>query len=262
VFPRTKTGAEPPWDRPIDPPRAYDVMAVEGLIETPYDVPNELVEQNFVDTPLTVSVWRTTGHGPNNFVLESFIDELAYASGRDPLAYRLSLASNDARAVAVLNAVAEMSGWSSNAPAGRSRGLALAKAFNGYVGQVVEVSVTGKDVHAHRVWTALDCGQTLDSGIAAANAEGGIVWGLSSLRTEIAFEGGVPLQTNFDGFDPLHLWESPVIETRFIESGAKIGGTGELGPVPTSAAFCNAVFAATGERIRSLPLSRHSFRLV
>jgi len=155
-----------------------------------------------------------------------------------------------------------MSGWSSKSPEGRSRGLALAKAFNGYVAQVVEVSVKGKDVHAHRVWTALDCGQTLDPGIAAANTEGGIIWGLSSLRTEIVFEAGVPRETNFDGFDPLHMWESPVIETRFIESGAKIGGTGELGPVPTSAAFCNAVFAATSERIRALPLSRHGFRLV
>ncbi len=262
VFPRTKMDAAPPWDRPIDPPRAYDGMAVEGLVETPYDIPHELVEQSFVDTPLTVSVWRTTGHGPNNFVLESFVDELAHAAGRDPLAYRLSLAAKDVRAVAVLKAVAEISKWSSRAPAGRSRGLALAKAFNGYVAQVVEVSVTGKDVHAHRVWTALDCGQTLDPGIATANAEGGVIWGLSSLRTEIAFERGVPLQTNFDGFDPLHLWESPAIETRFVESGAKVGGTGELGPVPTSAAFCNAVFAATGERIRSLPLSRHGFRLV
>jgi isoquinoline 1-oxidoreductase beta subunit len=262
VFPRTKMDAAPPWDRPIDPPRAYDAMAVEGLVETPYAVPNELVEQNFVDTPLSVSVWRTTGHGPNNFVLESFIDELAHAWGHDPLAYRLTLAANDARAVAVLRAVADMSGWSSKTPEGRSRGLALAKAFNGYVAQVVEVSVKGRDVRAHRVWTALDCGQTLDPGIAAANTEGGIIWGLSSLRTEIAFERGVPMQTNFDDFDPLHMWESPVNETHFIESGAKIGGTGELGPVPTSAAFCNAVFAATSERIRALPLSRHGFRLV
>jgi isoquinoline 1-oxidoreductase subunit beta len=139
VFPRTKIGAEPPWGRPIDPPRAHDGMAVEGLVETPYDIPNELVEQNFVDTPLNVSVWRTTGHGPNNFVLESFIDELAHGSGCDPLAYRLSLASKDSRAVAVLNAVAEMSEWARKAPAGslehgmgRFKSVAALHPFEGF----------------------------------------------------------------------------------------------------------------------------------
>jgi isoquinoline 1-oxidoreductase beta subunit len=114
----------------------------------------------------------------------------------------------------------------------------------------------------HQVWSAADLGQTLDPGIAASNIEGGVVWGLSGLRTEVTFSGGAVEQTNFDGFDPVHLWEMPRIETRFIESGAKVGGAGELGPVPTHAAVCNAVFAATGERIRSLPISRHGFRLM
>ncbi len=263
IFPRTKLGNPPaPWDAPIAPPRAYDAMAVEGVAEPPYEIANYLVEQNFVETPLLTSVWRTTGHGPNNFALESFIDELAHAVKRDPLAYRMSLAGSDARAMAVLKAAAVMSGWGGKIAAGHGRGIALAKAFNGYCAQVVEVSVIGRDIRAVKVWTALDCGKTLDPGIAAANTEGGIVWGLSALRTEIAFEGGMPVQTNFDGFDPLHLWETPRIETRFIESGAKIGGTGELGPVPTHAAFANAVFAATGKRIRALPLARDGWRLV
>jgi isoquinoline 1-oxidoreductase beta subunit len=262
VFPRQIIKAAPPWDRPLAPPQEYDVMAVEGLTDTPYAIANYSVEQNFVDTPLAVSVWRTTGHGPNNFVLESFVDELAHRVGQDPLAYRLELAREDARAVAVLRAVADMSGWGRSLPKGHGRGLALARAFGGYVAQVVEVSVAGKDVKARHVWTALDCGQTLDPGIAASNAEGGVVWGLSGLRTEAGFVNGTLQQTNFDRFEPVHLWETPTIDTRFVEGGAKIGGTGELGPVPTHAAFCNAVFAATGERIRSLPLSRHGFRLV
>lgn len=262
IFPRPVIKAEHPWDRPIAPPRDYDAMAVEGLVETPYEIPDYLVEQNYVETPLTVSVWRTTGHGPNNFALESFIDELAHAAKQDPLAYRLTLAKTDPRATAVLKAVAEMSGWGAKVAKGRGRGIALGKAFNGYVAQVVEVEVKGRDIHARHVWTALDCGKTLDPGIATANTEGGVVWGLSGLRTEVAFAGGTPVQTNFDGFDPLHLWETPVIETRFVESGAKVGGTGELGPVPTHAAFGNAVFAATGERIRQLPISRQGWRLV
>ncbi len=263
IFPRTKMGNPPaPWDAPIAPPRAYDAMAVEGVAEPPYEIADYLVEQNFVETPLTVSVWRTTGHGPNNFALESFVDELAHSAKQDPLAYRLAIAKSDARAVAVLKEVAAMSGWGAKLPPGHGRGLALAKAFNGYCAQVVEVRVADRDVRAVKVWTALDCGRTLDPGIAAANTEGGIVWGLSALRTEVAFENGMPVQTNFDGFEPLHLWETPQIETRFVESGAKIGGTGELGPVPTQAAFANAVFAATGERIRALPLGRHGLRLI
>jgi isoquinoline 1-oxidoreductase beta subunit len=262
VFPRQAINAAPPWDRPVPPPQDYDTMAVEGVLDPPYAIADYTVEQNFVDTPLSVSVWRTTGHGPNNFVLESFVDELAHRAGRDPLAYRLDLARADSRAVAVLRTVAEMSGWGRKIAPGHGRGLALARAFGGYVAQVLEVSVTGRQVKARHVWTALDCGQTLDPGIAASNAEGGVIWGLSGLRTEATFVNGAIQQTNFDRFEPVHLWETPTIETRFVESGAKIGGTGELGPVPTHAAFCNAIFAVTGQRIRSLPLSRHGYTLV
>ncbi|RWC61924.1 MAG: xanthine dehydrogenase family protein molybdopterin-binding subunit [Mesorhizobium sp.] len=262
VFPRSALQAPPPWDRPIAPPRDYDAMAVEGVHLPPYAIADYHVEQNYVETPLPVSVWRTTGHGPNNFVLETFLDELAHAAGKDPLDYRLALARNDPRAVTVLQAVAAMSAWGRPVPNGQGRGLALAKAFGGYAAQVVDVSVDGKDIHPLHVWTALDCGKTLDPGIAAANVEGGVVWGLSGLRTEVTFKDGAVRQTNFDSFDPVHLWETPKIETRFVESDAKIGGTGELGPVPTHAAFCNAVFAVVGERIRALPLTRHGYRLV
>jgi isoquinoline 1-oxidoreductase beta subunit len=236
-------------------------MAVEGLVETPYAIPNYKVEQNFVDTPLSVSVWRTTGHGPNNFVLESFIDEIAHAARQDPLAYRLALAKNDARAIAVLVAVGKMCAWGRAPAPGRGFGLALAKAFGSYAAQAIEVAVDGRKLKTLNIWTAADFGVTLDPGIAAANIEGGVVWGLSGLRTEASFADGELVATNFDGFDPLHMWEMPNIETRFVESGAKLGGSGEIGPVPTHAAFCNAVFAATGERIRSLPLSRHGFEL-
>jgi isoquinoline 1-oxidoreductase beta subunit len=260
IFPRNVIKAEGDWARPIAPPAAYDGMAVEGLLEIPYAIPAYSVEQHRVETPLSVSVWRTTGHGPNNFVLESVIDDLAHAASKDPLAYRLALAAGDARASAVLKAVAEMSGWGGNVAAGRSRGLALAKAFGGAIAQVVELSVNAKDIKCHKVWSAVDVGQTLDAGISASNIEGGVIWGLSGLRTEVTFAGGEIQQTNFDQFDPLHLWETPVIETRFVESGAKPTGVGELGPVPTHAAVCNAIFAATGERIRSLPISRSGYR--
>jgi isoquinoline 1-oxidoreductase beta subunit len=264
VFPRPPIKAEPPWDRPVAPPPAYDTESVEGVIDPVYAIANYSVDQNYVETPLSVSVWRTTGHGPNNFVLESFLDELAHSNGRDPLEYRLMLAANDLRALAVLKAVGEMSGWEKPLQKGHAKGIALGKAFGGYVAQVIEIEARagGKDIKVRKVWCVIDCGKTLDPGIAASNAEGGVVWGLSALRTEAAFVDGQLQSTNFDGFDPLHLWETPVIETRFIDSGATVGGTGELGPVPTLAAFGNAVFAATGQRIRSLPISRHGMRLV
>ena len=258
ILPRSKDQAD--WTRPMMPPAAYDGMAVEGLVETPYAITNYNVEQHRVETPLSVSVWRTTGHGANNFVLESFIDELAHASKQDPLAYRRALVGADPRALTVLDAVARMSDWTSTPPHGRARGLALAKAFGGYIAQVVELSAANREIAVHRVWSAVDVGQTLDPGIAASNIEGGVVWGLSGLRTEATFVNGEIQQTNFDGFEPVHLWETPVIETRFMESGAKPSGTGELGPVPTHAAVCNAIFAATGERIRALPMSRSGYR--
>ena len=244
------------------PPAAYDGMAVEGLTKTPYAIQNYAVEQHRVETPLAVSVWRTTGHGPNNFVLESVVDELAHRAKDDPLSYRLKLAASDPRAVAVLKAVGTLCGWSNAVPAGRFRGLALAKAFGGYIAQVVEISVEDRDIKCHHVWSAVDIGQTLDPGIATSNIEGGVVWGLSGLRTEVTFADGEIEQTNFDQFDPLHLSETPVITTQFVESGGKPTGVGEIGPVPTQAAFCNAVFAATGERIRTLPISRSGYQLV
>ena len=119
IFPRNLIKAEGDWARPIAPPLAYDAMSVEELIEIPYAIPAYSVEQHRVETPLSVSVWRTTGHGPNNFVLESVIDDLAHAAAKDPLAYRLKLAAADPRASAVLKAVAEMSGWAARfRPAG------------------------------------------------------------------------------------------------------------------------------------------------
>lgn len=266
IFPRGVLQADGDWTRPIAPPQAYDEMSVEGVAAPPYAIANYRVEQHRVETPLAVSVWRTTGHGPNNFVLESVIDDLAHAAGRDPLAYRLALAAGDPRAIAVLKTVATLSGWGEIVPAGRTRGLALAKAFGGYIAQVVELSVaTGdgktKAVKCHQVWSAVDIGRVLDPGIATSNIEGGVVWGLSGLRTEVTFRGGEVQETNFDQFDPLHLWETPTITTRFIDSAVKPTGVGELGPVPIHAAVCNAVFAATGERIRALPLLRSGYQL-
>jgi isoquinoline 1-oxidoreductase beta subunit len=243
------------WTRPAAAPEKIDTMAVEGLLELPYAIPNQTIEQHRLEIDVPVSVWRTTGHGANNFVVESFVDELAVAAKQDPLAYRRSLLQSDARARNVLDLAAEKSGWIAPAPEGAARGIALAKAFGGYIAAVAEVSVRESKVKVRRLTVAADCGRLLDPSIATSNLEGGAVWGLSAMKTEITFDRGRAMQSNFDSFEPLHLWETPPIDVHFVASEQKPGGTGELGPVPIPAAVCNAIFTATGRRLRSLPLS-------
>jgi isoquinoline 1-oxidoreductase beta subunit len=256
IFPRGAFPGLKDWSEAAAPPEKFDEMAVEGITRAPYDIPGQRVEQHRLDIEAPVSVWRTTGHGANNFVLESFMDELAAAAGRDPVAYRRSLLRSDARALNVLNLAAEKSGWGRAAPDGVARGVALAKAFGGYVAAVAEISIRGGALKVHRITMAVDCGRVIDPGIAASNIEGGVVWGLSAMQTEITFERGAAAQSNFDSFEPIHLWQTPPIEVHFVASTDDPGGAGELGPVPVPAAVCNAIHAATGKRIRALPISR------
>jgi isoquinoline 1-oxidoreductase beta subunit len=256
IFPRAMFPQLKDWTDPAPPPEQIDTMAVEGLLGSPYTIANELIKQHRLEVDVPVSVWRTTGHGPNNFVLESFIDEAAFAARTDPLAFRRRLLAKNPRALKVLDVLGDKSNWQAPLARGRARGLALASAFGGVVASVVELSVAGSVIKLHRIVTVVDCGTTLDPGIATSNILGGIVWGLSGMRTEVTFDRGQVQQTNLDSFAPLHLWETPPAEVHFVESGAKLGGTGELGPVPIHAAVCNAVFAATGKRIRALPISR------
>jgi isoquinoline 1-oxidoreductase beta subunit len=256
VFPRGVFPGLKDWSAPAAPPEKIDDMAVEGLTKMPYDIPGQRVDQHRLDVSIPVSVWRTTGHGPNNFVLESFVDELAAAAKRDPVAYRRAMLRSDIRALNVLDLAAAKSGWGRALPAGIARGVALAKAFGGYIAAVAEVSIRSKTVTVHRITMAVDCGRVIDPGIAAANIEGGVVWGLSALQTEITFAQGAAEQSNFDGFEPLHLWQTPPVEVHFVASEENPGGAGELGGVPVPAAVCNAICAATGQRIRALPLAR------
>jgi isoquinoline 1-oxidoreductase beta subunit len=262
IFPRAMFPDVKDWTQPAAPPEKMDAMAVEGLLELPYNIPNQAIDVHRLDVDIPVSVWRTTGHGPNNFVLESFIDELANAAKVEPLAFRRSLLANNPRALKVLDVLAEKSRWNTAPPRGVARGLAIATAFGGIVANVVELSVREDKIKLHRIVSVVDCGRTLDPGIAESNILGGIVWGISGMKTAATFANGRAEVSNFDRFDPAHLWETPPCEVHFIESGEKLGGTGELGPVPIHAAVCNAVFAATGKRIRSLPLSNSGFAFI
>jgi len=259
IFPRALFPQLKDWTQPAAPPENMDIMSIEGLLEIPYAIANHRIDLHRLELDVPVSVWRTTGHGPNNFVLESFVDELAHANGAEPVAFRRSLLAGNPRALTVLDSVVAKSGWHTKAQTGSARGIALASAFGSLIAMVVELAVLDSRVKLQRVVAVVDCGRTLDPGIAESNIQGGIVWGISGMKTAATFVDGVVQQANFDSFDPAHLWETPPCEVHFIESGAKLGGTGELGPVPLHAAVCNALFAATGRRIRSLPLTASGY---
>jgi len=248
--------------QPVDPPEEYDLMPVEGVIEPLYDLPHLNVGFHRLKSEVPVSVWRTTGHGPNNWVLESFIDDCARIAEIDPVTYRRRLLTTNPKALALLEALIERAGLDRPAPVGESRGIAIASGFGSLIAQAVTLSVDeDKAVRFRSVVSIVDLGQVLDRDIATRNIEGGIVWGLSALRTEVPFTAGGSGVSNFDGFDPLHLWETPAIETHFIDGGGKPGGVGEIGPVPTLAAVCNAIHAATGVRIKELPFTRLGFSI-
>jgi len=232
---------------------------------TRYKIPNLRVDFHLLKAgvPASTSVLRTTGYGPNIFATESHIDDLAHQSGKDPYQFRRNLLKEDARALAVLDMAAAKSAWTEVPERGVFRGIAFTEAFATLICQVVELSVTGNWVHIHRVISAIDCGTVLNPNIAANNIEGGVAWGLSAaFKSEITFDRGRTVQSNFHDYQILRLSEMPAVEVYFVDSGARpLGGTGEVGPVTVVPAVANALFVATGQRYRSLPLSRYGLRL-
>ncbi|MDX2219288.1 MAG: molybdopterin cofactor-binding domain-containing protein [Burkholderiales bacterium] len=251
---------------PLDLSNGIDPSALEGTLHTRYRVPAWRTEFHLLETPVPTSVYRTTGFGPTIFGLESFIDELAHRAKVDPLDYRRRLLAQDARALRVLAEIEKRSGWSRKLPGaghGRGRGVAFTDAFGTVLAQVVEVTVTGSKVKVDRIVTVADPGRILDPKIVDAGLEGGAIWALSSVvKGEITFDRGGPVQTNFHEYDLLRLREAPKFETYLLEStGSAMGGIGEVGPVATVPALANALFAATGKRLRTFPLARSGLAL-
>ncbi len=203
--------------------------------------------------------WRSVDHSQHAFFIESFIDELANKSGADPYEFRLEKLQNKPKHRAVLERVAEMAGWHTPAPLGRSRGIALHESFGSIVAEVAEISVNNGDVKVHKVSCAVDCGFPVNPDSARAQVESGIIYGLSAaLFGEITIEGGRVIQENFPDYDVVRLAEAPDIQVDFINSGKELGGLGEPATPPIAPAVMNAIFTATGKRIRSLPLNNHS----
>jgi isoquinoline 1-oxidoreductase beta subunit len=210
------------------------------------------------DTGIPVGFWRSVNHSFNAFAVESFIDELAHAAGQDPYEYRRALLANAPRYLRVLELAATKAGWGSAPPAGRFRGIAVHKAFEAYVAQVAEVSV-GADgtVHVHRVVCAIDCGPVVNPDTIEAQMQSGIVFGLTAaLYGEIGIDRGRVVQGNFNDYPMLGLADMPVVEVYIVPSTDSQGGVGEPGTPPIAPAVCNAIFAATGKRIRKLPIGK------
>jgi isoquinoline 1-oxidoreductase beta subunit len=227
----------------------------EGAQDVPYTIPAIRVDQAAPEPGVPIGWWRSVYSSQNAFAEEVFMDELARAAGKDPLAFRLAHLPRTSRLRGVLQLAAEKAGWGGSVPKGRGLGIACHASFGSYVAHVAEVSVRNGRIAVHRVVTAVDCGTALNPDSVEHQAEGSVVYGLSAaLRGEITLKDGAVVQANFDDYEPLRMSEVPKVEVHLVPSQEEPGGMGEPALPPIAPAVANAVFAATGERLRSLPL--------
>ncbi|HEV8597996.1 MAG TPA: xanthine dehydrogenase family protein molybdopterin-binding subunit [Gemmatimonadales bacterium] len=234
-----------------------DATSVEGVADSPYlkSVSSHLVELHSPRTAIPVLWWRSVGHSHSAFVMESLIDELAKAAGKDPVDYRRALLANHPRHLGALNLAVEKAGWSTPLPQGRGRGVAVHESFGSFCAQVAEVSVDAGRIRVHRVVCAIDCGVAVNPQAVAAQMESGIAFGLgAALHSAIHFEQGKVRESNYHDYRVLRLNEMPVVEAHIVPSTDKMGGVGEVGVPPIAPAVANAVAGLTGQRLRELPL--------
>src|ERR1700728_2897379 len=241
-----------------------DSASVEGAADILYGIPNLQVELHTPKNEVPVQWWRSVGHSHTGFSVEAFFDEVAHAGGKDPYQLRRALLANQPRMLAVLDLAVEKAHWGGPLPKGHARGVATHFSFDSYVAQVAEVSVE-KDgtVHVHRVVAAVDCGQTVNPDTVKAQLEGGIIFGLTAaLKTEITLDKGRVQQRNFHDYPMVRMFESPEIEVYIVPSTEKPTGVGEPGVPPVAPAVANAIFAASGKRVRRLPIKAEDLRSV
>jgi isoquinoline 1-oxidoreductase beta subunit len=242
---------------------ALDPFAVEAAHNFPYAVPNVRIDYIQHEIGIDVGYWRSVSHAPNCFVVESFIDELSAQTEDDPYEFRRGLLWNnkDARWLGVLDVAARRAGWG-NAPQGRHQGIALMSGYDSYLAQVVEISVTGNKLKIHRIVCVVDCGQIVNRNIVQAQVEGSINFGLTAaLFGEINIDGGKVRERNFDSYRMLRMSEAPKIEVHLIDNDDKPGGMGEPAVALVAPALCNAIHAATGRRLRTLPIVKQGFTI-
>jgi isoquinoline 1-oxidoreductase subunit beta len=229
---------------------------VQGLSTTPYKFPNLRVESVLTNTHVPLGPWRAPGHCQNAFFMESFMDELAHATGQDPFKFRRVLLAHRPDFLHVLDTLEQKGDWGKPMPAGKGRGMAIHESYDSIVGMIAEVTVTGGDIKVDRVVIAADTGHVVNPRTVEMQLEGGMIYGLSAvLYGEITVKDGRVEQGNFDTYPVVHLKEAPKTEVYLaLTGGKKWGGIGEPGAAIIPAAVTNAIFAATGKRIRSLPI--------
>jgi isoquinoline 1-oxidoreductase beta subunit len=239
-----------------------DATSVEGAQDIPYNIPNIFVDLHSPKTGVPVLWWRSVGHSHTAFVVESFMDELAHAAGKDPYEFRRELLTDHPRHKAVLELAAQKAGWGTPLVEGHARGIALHESFGSIVAQVAEVSLRPSgEVRVHRVVCAIDCGRFVNPDIIEAQMESGIVFGLTAaLHGAITLKEGKVEQGNFHDYPLLRMKEMPRVEVHIRESKENPQGVGEPGVPPVAPAVANALFAASGKRIRRLPIGLNDLK--
>ena len=234
-----------------------DATSVEGVADGPYldKLAAKRVSLHSPSTPISVLWWRSVGNTHTAFAMESFVDELAHAAGKDPLAYRLALLAAKPRHAAALELAAKKAGWGTAPPAGRARGMAVHESFGSIVAEVAEVSVDNGVIRVHQVTCAVDCGTAVNPLGIEAQMQSAIAFGLTAaLHGKLTLVDGKVQESNFHDYPPLRIFEMPKIAVHIIKSDAPMGGIGEPATAPIAPAVANAVFALTKQRLRSLPL--------
>lgn len=248
-------------------PDKLEESEVGGAKQMPYAIPNVRLEYAAVPSSVPPLWWRSVEHSFNGFAVECFIDELAAGAGKDPVEFRRGLLVKPAnwkpkdeddpdpsRLRGVLDIAAEKAGWGKPLPKGKGRGIASYHSFGSYIAEAAEVTVSGKDFKIDRIVAAIDCGQVVNPESVRAQAESAIIYGLSAaLKNEITIKDGAVEQSNFDGYDPIRIDEAPPIEVHLLKSKEDPGGMGEPALPPAAPAVANAIFAASGKRLRRLP---------
>jgi isoquinoline 1-oxidoreductase beta subunit len=238
-----------------------DVDAIDSAADMPYEVPNLRVEYVREEPPaVPTGFWRGVGPNNNVFAIESFIDELAAKTGRDPVAFRRGLLEKSPRLLAAIDLVASKAGWGGALPPRVGRGICAQTSFGSFVATVAEVEVDGDgEVHVRRVVSAVDTGIVVNPDTTIAQLQGGLIFGITAaLYGEITIENGRIQQSNFNDYRMLRIDQAPAIEVHLIKSGEAPGGIGETGTTAAPPAIANAIFAATSVRLRRLPIDREA----
>lgn len=242
------------------PAEVQDSLMTEAAVAL-YDIPatkHDIVKH---DAGLRVGYWRSVSHALNAFANESFVDELAAAAGKDPLAYRLSLLDKQPRIANVLKLATDKAGWGKPLPAGRARGIAIMEGYDTYMAQVAEVSLEGGNIKVHRVTVAADLGRMVNPDTVEAQIQSSIVFGMgAAIMQEITLDKGRVQQTNYNTFPVVRMNESPAIDIILVDSTEKPGGIGEPATALIAPAIANAVATLTGKRVRKLPITGDAIR--